>query len=92
MITQLVSWGAELTVRRVIDGLTPLQLCCSEPFGEEGEGEEGALFDVETMRTLISNGACPNLPVRRDASRRGSVAMREEGREVGCLEVLVKGR
>ncbi|GMH54805.1 hypothetical protein TL16_g01752 [Triparma laevis f. inornata] len=94
MINLLVNWGAELTVRRESDGLTPLQVNCVMPFGDEGDTEDGELkmFDVECMRTLIGSGACPNLPVRRDGRKRGSVATREEGKEGGCLELLVKGR
>ena len=50
------------------------------------------MFDVETIRTLIGCGACPNLPVRTDAGRRGSMASREEGNGKGCMELLIAGR
>ncbi|GMI36443.1 hypothetical protein TrCOL_g9550 [Triparma columacea] len=92
MVKVLSNVGARVGVRRVKDGLTPLQVVCAE----EGGGEEGELFDVETMRNLIGVGACPNLPVREDGRVRGSVYERDkgmegEGRRRTALDVLMCG-
>ena len=70
-------------------------MACANPFGAaggKGSDDDLAMFDVETVRTLIGCGACPNLPVRSDAGRRGSVASREEGNGKGCMELLIAGR